>query len=151
MKISRIVFSLGIILYIASFLLTAVKDAYAAPGAEGYVGYLCAYVSLVLPWVSDGIRILQSDPLSYFGILLSGWTNPVFLVTIVLLLRKKRLGAILRIVLLFMFAACWIVFYREHLHPQIGYFLWTAAMLLALFSNVFSRADRELNIAAKAA
>lgn len=33
-----------------------------------------------------------------------------------------------------MFAACWIVFYKEHLRPVTGYFLWTASMVLALFS-----------------
>jgi hypothetical protein len=41
----------------------------------------------------------------------------------------------LRIVLIFMFTACWIVFYYEHLHPRLGYFLWTAAMLLVLFGG----------------
>jgi hypothetical protein len=134
MKISRLLLLIGMVLYVVSFFLTAVKDAHASPGASGYPGYLCAYLALVLPWVRDGMRILQSDPLNYFGILLSGWINLVFLITVVLLLGKRRLGAILTIVLLFMFVACWIVFYKGHLRPQIGYFLWTTAMLLAVFS-----------------
>ncbi len=148
---NRVLLLIGMVLYIASFFLTAVKDAYASPSASGYPGYLCAYLTLLTPWGHDGMRMLQRDPLGYFGILFSGWINPVFLITVVLVLRHKRLGAILRIVLLLMFVACWVVFYKEHLRPQIGYFLWTAAMLLALFSNMFSTADRELKTAAKAA
>jgi hypothetical protein len=133
---------LGIILFIVSFFLTAVKDVNAAPGASGEKGYFCAYITLSIPLGHDGWQMLRETPVNYFAVLLSGLINPVFVITVVLSLLKPqgRPGAILRIVLLFMFAACWIVFYRAHLRPQAGYFLWTAAMLLVLFSNKPRRA-----------
>jgi hypothetical protein len=127
MKISRLALLIGMVLYVVSFFLPAAKEAHAIPG------YLCAYLALVLPWIREPLKSLRSDPLNLFSILLSGWINPVFLLTIILLLRKARLGAVLRIALLFMFAAPWIFFYKD-LRPQTGYFLWTGAMLLALFS-----------------
>jgi len=150
MKLARMVSVIGFLLFAATFLppdwrpiagskasamTVAVKEATAAPSDRGIPGYLCAYMTIVLPWTSDGMRMLHHEPADYFAILLSGWINPVFLVTFVLLLinPRNRLAGILRILLIFMFAACWIVFYYEHLHPRLGYFLWTAAMLLVLF------------------
>jgi hypothetical protein len=139
MKINRILLLIGMVLYIVSFFLTAVKDTFASTSASGYPGYLCAYLTLLSPWGHDGLRMLQASPVDYFAVLVSGLINPVFLITMVLLLRKpnSRLAATLRVVVLCMFAACWIVFYKEHLRPQAGYFLWTAAMLLVLFSTVW--------------
>jgi hypothetical protein len=153
MKINRILLLIGMVLYIGSFFLIAIKDAQASSSASGYAGYWCAYVTLLSPWGHDGWSMLREEPVNYFAVLLSGWINPLFLATVVLVLLKPngRLAATLRVVVLLMFSACWIVFYKEHLRPQAGYFLWTAAMLLVLFSNMFSRADRELNTAAKAA
>jgi len=131
----------GLVLFTVSFFLTAVKEASASPSASGFPGYLCAYTALLSPWGSDGLRMLRQGPLEYFAILFSGWINPVFLITLVLLLVKPngRLGAILRIVTVLMFAACWIVFYNEHLRPRIGYFVWTGAMLLALFAGKLAK------------
>lgn len=142
MKISRVVLLIAMVLYVASFFLTAVKESSASPGASGYTGYLCAYLTLLTPWGHDGMRMLREGPVDYFAILFSGWINPVFLITLVLLLRRpnRPVGAILRIVLLFMFVAPWIVFHKEHLYPVAGYFLWTAAMLLAIFSNQAGKA-----------
>ena len=128
---------LGLVLFAVSFRLIAVRGAGAGPSDPGIRGYTCAYVALMSPWGSDGLRMLREGPVDFFAILFSGWINPVFLITmIVLLVRPKgSLARMLRIILLIMFLACWIVFYEEHLHPREGYFLWTAAMLLVLFSN----------------
>jgi hypothetical protein len=152
MKLARVISVIAFLLFAATFLppdwraisgskasamLTAVKEAGAAPSDKGIPGFLCAYVTVVLPWTSDGMRMLLHEPVDYFAYLLSGWINPVFLITFVLLLinPRNRVAGILRIVLIFMFAACWIVFYYEHLHPRAGYFIWTAAMLLAVFAG----------------
>ena len=137
MKMARLIAVIGFLVFAGSFFLTGVKEAVAAPSDRGIPGYLCAYMTIVLPWTSDGMRMLHHEPVDYFAILFSGWINPVFLITFVLLLinPRNRLAGILRIVLIFMFIACWIVFYYEHLHPRLGYFLWTAAMLLVLFAG----------------
>jgi len=50
-------------------------------------------------------------------------------------------GETLRIALLLMLPACWITFSEVHLHPRLGYFLWTAAIVLGVFSDLFSRED----------
>lgn len=123
----------------ASTMLIAVKEANATARDRGIPGFLCAYTTLALPWTADGIRMLRQEPVEFFAILFSGWINPLFIITFIILLinPNSRLGGILRIVLIFMFAACWIVFYNEHLHPRAGYFLWTAAMLVALFAGKF--------------
>jgi hypothetical protein len=140
-KTYRILILLGMILFVVSFFLIAVREAYARQSDPGMHGYTCAEVALLSPWGSDGLRTLREGPVDYFSVLLSGWINPVFLITTVVLLIRPdgRLARTLRIILLVMFVACWIVFYKEHLHPQAGYFLWTAAMLLVLFSNKLAR------------
>ena len=56
-------------------------------------------------------------------------------------LSDSSLGTIGLTILLF--AACWIIFYMEHMRPYTGYFLWTGGMLLVLFSSMLSKDNRE--------
>jgi hypothetical protein len=141
MKRYWILILLGMVLFVVSFFLIAVREAGATQSGSGMRGYTCAYVALLSPWGSDGLRMLREGPVDYFAVLFSGWINPVFLLTVVVLLIRPSgaLAKVLRGVLLVMFLACWIVFYKEHLHPRAGYFLWTAAMLLALFADKLVR------------
>ena len=134
---SRILALIGFGLFVAAFFLPGVKEAHSAPSDQGIRGYLCAYTTLSLPWTSDGARMLHHGPVEFFAILISGWINPIFVITFVLLLINpdNRLAGVLRNLLLFMFIACWVVFYKEHLHPRAGYFLWTGGMLLTLFAG----------------
>jgi hypothetical protein len=141
MKRYWILIFLGLVLFVISFFLIAVREAGATQSDSGMRGYTCAYVALLSPWGSDGLRTLREGPVGYFAVLFSGWINPVFLLTVVVLLIRPSgaLAGVLRGVLLVMFLACWIVFYKEHLHPRAGYFLWTAAMLMALFADKLLR------------
>jgi 4-amino-4-deoxy-L-arabinose transferase-like glycosyltransferase len=120
--------------------LSAGREIYGAKTNLLFPGYWCAYVTLFLPWSRDGLNSLHEWPLLYFAILLSGWITPMFLLTLGFLLKKSthNTGQTLRIVLLLMLPACWIVFSQEHLRPRYGYYLWTAAMLLALFASSLS-------------
>jgi hypothetical protein len=153
MKMNRVIALICLLFYVGSFFLTAVKDSGATISDSGYRGYLCAWVTLLSPWGSDGMRMLRQGALEYFAILFSGWINPVFLVTAAMLWAKPngRAGAFLRIVVVLMLPACWIVFHNEHKRPWIGYWLWTAAMLMALFSTMLARKDRDINAARAAA
>jgi hypothetical protein len=137
-KTYRILILLGLVLYVASFFLTAVKDTKTSAGMPGYK---CATTALLAPWGGDGLNMLRETPVDYFALLFSGWINPVFLITaLAFLIRPQgRFAGILRVVLLLMLPACWIVFYKAELRPVEGYFLWTAAMLLVLFSNTLIR------------
>jgi hypothetical protein len=148
-KTSRIVLVVAMVLFVASFFVTAVGGGIA----PSILGYECASMTLFAPWGPDGLRSLREEPLLYIALLLSGWINPVFLITMVLLRKKSttNAGGKLRIVLLLMLPVCWIVFSKEHARPGFGYFFWTAAMVLALYSTSFSGSLRDTKTPLRAA
>ena len=87
MKTYRILVLLGLVLYVASFFLTAVKDTKTSAGMPGYK---CATTALLAPWGGDGLNMLRETPVDYFALLFSGGINPVFLITaLALLIRPK--------------------------------------------------------------
>jgi hypothetical protein len=148
MEKSRKVLLVAMIIFVGSFFLPAIWLSHATPST--LEGYWCAYVSIAYPWTHDGLKDLGSGQVQYVAILLSGWINPLFLITMVLFLREKtgKLGRTLRTVVLFLLPACWVVFFLEHVYPFVGYFVWTGAMLVALFSNSISaRSDKQEQIA----
>jgi hypothetical protein len=130
----------GIAMFAVSFILPAVKEAKASPSSPGIPGFTCASITLQLPWSKDGRGILRESPLEYFAILFSGWINPLFIVTLLLVLIKPRWRPIvvLRYTVTGMFVFCWIVFFQFHLYPRQGYVLWMVGILLALYSNRIS-------------
>ncbi|HSM85920.1 MAG TPA: hypothetical protein VLT16_07215 [Candidatus Limnocylindrales bacterium] len=134
----------GVVLFGVSFMLPAVKEASAGPHATGMPGYKCATLTLIVPWGSDGFRLLRQSPLQYFAILFSGWINPAFVIALLLVLFKPRWrpALVFRWVVTFMFVSCWIVFYEVHLHPLTGYFVWMFGILLTLFSNKLGEVNR---------
>ena len=120
----------GLVIYVTSYFLVAVSEN------GGVHGYLCAWITLTMPWGRDGMNVLREQPVQFFSILLSGWINPVFLITVVLLLRRKRHWAnIFTVVLVLLFPFCWIVFVQEHLHPVVGYYLWILGMLVVVLAG----------------
>ncbi|HWG49920.1 MAG TPA: hypothetical protein VN669_09525 [Candidatus Acidoferrales bacterium] len=129
----------GIAMFVASFVVPAVKEASASSGSPGISGYKIATLALVIPW-GQGRELLKQSPLQYFCILFSGWINPLFLVSLLLVLIKPRwrFAIWLRYLVTAMFVCCWIVFYQIHLDPRQGYFLWMFGILLALYSNLLS-------------
>jgi TctA family transporter len=129
----------GIGMFAASFLLPAVKQASSAPGSHGMSGYECAFIALVVV-LEQGGKLVQQNPVQFFAVLFSGWINPLFLVSLLLILIKPRwqLSVWFRYLVTAMFVCCWIVFYQVHLDPRQGYFLWMFGILLALYSNLFS-------------
>jgi len=146
----RVLLLIGFAAYVASYFLPAARETAAAASNPGFEGYWCAYVTLISPWGHSGMEMLRDNAIAYFGILFSGWINPLFLITMVMSLVKPaaRVTAILRVIVIVMFAAVWVVFYQLHLRPRPGYFLWTAAMLVVLFSSMVSRRERTFSTAA---
>jgi hypothetical protein len=69
--------------------------------------------------------------------MLNGWINPVFFLTMVFMLVDKtpRLTRIFRYVVLSLVPVCWVALLYDHVYPREGYILWTAGMLLVLFSK----------------
>jgi hypothetical protein len=127
MKSRPIIFAAGLAMFAVSFFLWGVTDVR---------GYMCAYFALVFPWVEDGRHLLLERPLEFVSIVLSGWINPIFLITLLLGWRRAsaRLVRFLKGEVVTMMLFCWPVFYYESVRPRAGYFLWTAGMLMTLFA-----------------
>jgi hypothetical protein len=136
----------GIALWVGAFFLIAARDVHPSAGDRGYPGYFCAFITLVNPWGHDAVHSMREEPLQFFAILFSGWINPVFLITLLVSLfrPKGRLALVLRIVLLVMFTACWVAFYKLSLYPREGYFVWMAGMLVVMFAAPGTRAAEEI-------
>ena len=107
-------------------------------------GYGCASDLLFSPWQHDATFDGRFD---FLSVLLSGWINPVVLITVIFLIRGRpqRLVAGMRIVVILMIPFCWVVFHREGVYPREGHFVWIAGMLVNLFSRELAvRRSREL-------
>jgi hypothetical protein len=131
---NRKIFFIALVVFIASFFLTAVHAAdffgFSAPG------YLCAFSTLFSPWSKDGLQDLSTKPVEYLAFVLSGIINPLFIATIALLQTGNRpqRGKWLRVIVVGLLPACWLYFLQAGFRPDIGCFLWVAAMLVALFA-----------------
>lgn len=142
---SEKVLLVALIVFAIAFFLPAIWIPLVGPHTA--TGYWCAWVTLVSPWTTDGLKDLPAAPLKYFSILLSGWINPLFLMSMVLSRREStiRLSRTLRTVALIFMPTCWIVFFTQNVYPFVGYFIWTAAMVAALFSSSFSASSLSRN------
>lgn len=135
--------------FIVSFLLTAVRMS-SFPGFEipGYMCALSALSAVLAPWDKESMQSVATTPMEYVGIIGSGLINPLFLAALALLQGKKteRLGKKLRAIVLLILPFCWLYFCGAKMYPSAGYFLWTAAMIVALFLSSSNR-DRPNKIA----
>jgi CDP-diglyceride synthetase len=142
----QIVFLIALGAFIVSFLLPAVRMA-RFPEID-LPGYLCAVSALLSPWDKDSAQELAAKPGAYFAVLCSGLINPLFLAAVALLRGKKteRFGKSLRIAVLCLLPACWLYFWVQKMYPHVGYFLWVAAIIVALYSSS-PRRDRFTKLA----
>jgi hypothetical protein len=134
---------IGLALFGASFNMVAVKEASNKGNTAGILGYKCATLSLSAPWGgSDSQKMRQQTPALWFSLLISGWINPAFLLGLLVMLAapQQRWALLFRCLIALMFIACWVFFYKVHLVPLQGYYVWMAGILLALFSNPRVRA-----------
>ena len=125
----RAVLLIGLAAYAVSYFLPATG------GAVRLRGWQAAWISLSA--IAHPARVTGPWFGEYLAVLVSGLINPLFLVTCTLALRNPyaRTVAVLRIALLVMFGACWVVFRAEHATPAAGYFLWIVSMAAALFAD----------------
>ncbi len=97
MQRSEKVLLVALIVFVVSFFLPAIWIPHVTPHTA--TGYWCAYVTLISPWTADGLKDLPTAPVKYFSILLSGWINSLFLISMVLSRREtKRPSRMLRTV-----------------------------------------------------
>lgn len=142
MRIDRLFFVIGFVLYAGAFFLSAVFETGSAP----LRGYDCALVTLIQVWTRDSRAIIHEEPVTYISLMVSGWINPLFLITAIFIAFRKarRLANVLRIVILLMIPFCWVAFHNVKVRPREGHFLWIFGMLLVLFSNQFRPANEKM-------
>ena len=141
----RAVFFSALAAFIASFFVTAVRASFFRVDIPSYV---CAFM-FFSPWTRENIQNIGTNPAEYFAALSSGIINPFFVAAIVLLQKRQklRLGKLLRGTVIALFPACWISFWLTDSRPDVGYFLWTAAMLVLLFMPRISNEKRKSDTA----
>lgn len=139
-RFARIVFWVGFSLYVAGLFLPAVGgQGVYAPKPPSSLGW--AVDSFYFPFVYihwHGFQsFLVNSGFDHISVAISGWINPIFLVTVLLLLMGKasRITSLLRYVVLFLIPFGWIAFMDEHVHPREGYFLWLVGVFLVLYCN----------------
>jgi hypothetical protein len=131
----RVIIYVGLALYATSFFLIAVTNAPAYGGT--FRGYHCAWLAFGLPWGENLFGhqgLFEHRKLEYLAVLLSGWINPLFLMSALFVPRTSsvRGSLILAMVPFAMVPFCWVVFYYNDLYPREGHFIWIAAMVLVL-------------------
>ena len=110
---------LGMGLYGVSFFLPAVRDE-----GRSVPGYLCAYVSLVVPWTKgDWAR----QPGTEACLLLAGWVNLVFLAGLFLRWKYAVPDVIWMAVGLVSF--CWVYFWLSKTIPMVGHVVWVLGIV----------------------
>ncbi len=97
-------------------------------------GYECAGATFVSPWQSEAAF---DGRLDFLSTIISGWINPVFLITAILVFfgRPQRLITVMRILVVLMVPFCWVVFHYAGAYPGVGHFVWIVGMLVTLFSR----------------
>jgi hypothetical protein len=131
---------IGATLYTVSFFLSATSDIHPLQGSNpANPGWACAVYALVLP-----LQVLlagapaqgkYAHPIAWAELFVTGCINPLFLVTIVGVLRNRlETVGVLRIVLFVMILCCGIVFYTFQMYPREGFLVWVLGMLLVVSS-----------------
>ncbi len=143
-RLGRLCFWVGFLIYVASFWLTAVSgpgvDTIKPPSLASL-----AIEALIIPLFYShqynfGVFLddLTFKNVSFFSV---GWINPIFSITMILMLvnRTPRLTTIFRYIVLLFILLCWVGLIYRDAYPREGYFLWTAGIVLVLFSKGLPR------------
>src|SRR5437763_12902104 len=108
------VFGAAMLAYALSLALTAASNkTLAVPG------YYCAAGAFVAPFAKDS-RFVELKTMADIAVLISGWINIAFLVSLTIRWRSGngRAFRILRVLTLAMVPFSWNVFYAENLFPR---------------------------------
>jgi hypothetical protein len=139
----RLCFWLGFLIYVASFWLTAiVGPGVFTPKPPSVATLVIESLLIPLSYVRQYSLSVLLEDLAFKNVSFAsvGWINPIFLFTMILMLvdRTPSLSTILRCTVLLLVPLCWIALIYRNVYPREGYFLWTAGILLVLFSRGLS-------------
>jgi hypothetical protein len=132
----------GVALYALSFLLYGVTEIPETAGASSSPlrGYLCAVYALFMPVMAlfanfASPKLSGSELVGCVAALVGGLINPLFLITLVNVIRgRQQIVETLRIVLVVMILCCGIAFYALTMYPREGFLVWVLGMLLVVAS-----------------
>lgn len=132
---------IGLGLYAGSFLLTCVDELFG----PHFTGFGCARETLTTTWTQSAWPSADAPRVQFVSTLLSGWINPVFLLTtgVWQIWPRSGLARGLRLLWVCLLPACWVVFFERQLHPTEAYYVWTAGMFLALFPEKLVRVSEQ--------
>ncbi len=138
MKVSRTLFALGLVAYLASFFLVGVYG-FDAP----VQGYVCAGMALWMPlaFLSGGQQSSPASgsalwPLMLFAMFIAGLVNIAFPIAVFLRLTANSGSSgfqRMRVYIPLMAACSWLVFVLEFFIPREGHVLWMVGIVFALF------------------
>jgi len=129
-------FILGSVFYACSFFLRVEDLHLLSEGYFDHTGWHYAYVFLINSWKNMADIHGARDVILFVVSVLIGWSNPLFLISLILLRNEKysHAGSLLRrIVLAILVLSGWF-FYDSKVLPREGYALWVLGMVLMLFS-----------------
>ncbi len=135
MKTNSKMFWIGLLIYLASFFLVGAAGPGPAPG-HGSRGYFWAWWALAIPWLNLDLWTQGAASILMLATAIVGLINPVFILSVVALVKSfRRLFVALRIVLFVMFAFCSVPFVLFRFRPREGFALWAIGMMLVLLSS----------------
>ena len=136
----------GLALYALSFFLYGVGSQ---PPEAPQLGWQCAHEAFLIPlyilggFFTGGGGPFPQQPIGWVAALVTGWINPLFLVTLWYLVRGRQdTVSSLRIALFVMILCCLVVFYSFGMYPREGFFVWVVGMGLVVSSPELSRLVR---------
>src|SRR5215472_5412876 len=140
LKTHRILYCLGLSLYLASFFLVAFTNFQGpVPGWAG--AEMSVLISIIqVKDVLRGAPPVAHTPLEFFSVFVTALINPAFLLCAVAapFTPTKNVAKVVkvsRVLTLLMIPFCWVVFHYELYSPREGHFVWIVGMLLVLFSG----------------
>lgn len=140
MRMNRVLFRAGLLLYVISFFLVSLGPANHFGGDKPLYGFASAYLSLIGPLVEKD-QLLQRGVVFYSCLLISGWINVAFLLALVFKQFEfcRNAAAVLRGAIIAAIPVTWVViFHYFQGYPREGYVFWVAGMLLVVMSDKVS-------------
>jgi hypothetical protein len=128
---------IGVVVYLTSYFLPSIGNPDQQP-MRSMPGWACAFFSI---WFGFGGLFANLTPegrRTFLSLLLPGLTNPLFLLYLLLILRRKaqRTRRVLAVLIAIFAATTPVALHFLPLVPLVGYYTWLAALGITLFPEL---------------